>query len=432
MGIPAEADILIVGGGPAGSCAATRLARLGYRVVLVDKTRHPRETVGESILPSAWKYFDLLGVTERVEREGFVKKAGGVVDWENEVTQIQFRDFDYDRPGLHVERAALDHLLLDNARAAGVQVFENVRAEAFVPRGEQDGEVKLLDVANSETRIVRCRFLIDASGQASFIAQQLGARRLDLEFRFVALWGYFTDSRYVSAGGVVRPFEEIAGHAPMTFVSSLGNWGWAWHIPLRKDTSVGIVVPVEDYKKNSAAKSRTDYFLETCRTTGNLACLLEGARLSDDGPRFMRDYSYAPEKIAGPGYFVVGDASGFVDPIFSIGVVMALYSGQLAAWAIDSSLRRPAQADSYRTLFETQMRGRYQLSRTMALPTHDETSDAPRAAKLYFDFISKSEKELMWSAASMTTRSGNLLRTSGSKQGPPPLRRRELQALRFD
>src|SRR5256885_12950752 len=137
MGIPVQTDVLVIGGGPAGSCAATQLARLGSSVMLVDKVRPPRETVGESILPSAWKYFDLLGVTERVEREGFVKKAGGVVDWENEVTQISFRDFDYNRPGLHVERAALDHLLLDNARSTGVQVFENVRAEAFVPRSEE-------------------------------------------------------------------------------------------------------------------------------------------------------------------------------------------------------------------------------------------------------------------------------------------------------
>src|ERR1051326_5354970 len=114
MGIPAKSDVLVIGGGPARGCAATRLARLGYGVVLVDKVSHPRETVGESILPSAWKYFDRLGVTERVEREGFVKKAGGVVDWENEVTQISFRDFDYDRPGLHVERAGLDHFVLGN------------------------------------------------------------------------------------------------------------------------------------------------------------------------------------------------------------------------------------------------------------------------------------------------------------------------------
>jgi flavin-dependent dehydrogenase len=432
MGIPASTDILVIGGGPAGSCAATQLARLGYGVVMVDKVRHPRETVGESILPSAWKYFDLLGVTERVVEEGFVKKAGGVVDWEDEVTQISFRDFDYDRPGLHVERAALDHLLLDNARSAGVAVCENVKAESFLVRGEQDVEASLIDVETKQQASITCRFLVDASGQASFVAQQLGARCLDSDFRFVALWGYFTGSRYVSAGGMVRPFADIPNHPPMTFVSSLGNWGWAWHIPLRKDTSVGIIVPVEDYKRDSAGKSRETYFLDTCGSTGNLARLLESAHLPANGVRLMRDYSYAPEKIAGPGYFVVGDASGFVDPIFSVGVVMALYSGQLAAWAIDSSLRRPAQAPSYRTLFETQMRGRYQLSRTMALPTHDETSDAPRAAKLYFDFISKSEKELMWSAASMTTRSGNLLRTSGESRTPPPLKRRNLQELRFE
>jgi flavin-dependent dehydrogenase len=432
MGIPANTDVLVIGGGPAGTCAATRLVRLGYDVVLIDKVRHPRETVGESILPSAWKYFDLLEVTERVEQEGFVKKAGGVVDWENEVTQISFRDFDYDRPGLHVERAALDLLLLENARSAGVEIFENVRAEKFLVHGEQDVEATLFDADGKEHRSVRCRFLIDASGQSSFVAQQLGARKLDSDFRFVALWGYFTGSRYVSAGGVVRPFADIPQHPPMTFVSSLGNWGWAWHIPLRKDTSVGIVVPVEDYKKQSSGKSREQYFLDTCRSTGNLGKLLEGAHLPEDGVRLMRDYSYAPEKIAGPGYFVIGDASGFVDPIFSVGVVMALYSGQLAAWAVDSALRRPAQAAAYRTLFETQMRGRYQLSRTMALPTHDENSEAPRAAQLYFDFISKSEKELMWSAASMTTRSGNLLRTAGGSSVPPPLKRRNLADLRFE
>src|SRR5437588_6728188 len=158
MSIPAKADILVVGGGPAGSAAATQLARRGYEVVLIDRVQHPRETVGESILPSAWKYFDLLGVTERVEREGFVKKAGGVVDWENEVTQISFRDFDYDRPGLHVERAALDHLLLDNARQAGVQVFENIKAESFAMHGEHDVEARLLDADSKEKTTVRCRF----------------------------------------------------------------------------------------------------------------------------------------------------------------------------------------------------------------------------------------------------------------------------------
>src|SRR5712691_3532912 len=124
MTVVRQADIVVIGGGPAGSTAAVLLARRGYDVVLLDKQHHPRETVGESILPSAWKYFDLLGVSDAIERDGYVKKAGGVVVWGEEITQIAFRDFAYDRPGLHVERDAIDFLLLNNARRSGVRVWE--------------------------------------------------------------------------------------------------------------------------------------------------------------------------------------------------------------------------------------------------------------------------------------------------------------------
>jgi len=111
--------------------------------------------------------------------------------------------------------------------------------------------------------------------------------------------------------------------------------------------------------------------------------------------------------------------------------VVALYAGELAAWAIDSSLRRPANAAAYRTLFETQLAGRVQLYRTVALPCRDDSTPAPDAAKVYFDFIPKAEQQLMWSAASMTSRSGNLVRTGGANWMPPPLKRYDLKALRF-
>ncbi len=432
MAVPANADVLVIGGGPAGRSAATLLARRGYDVVLVDKVRHPRETVGESVLPSAWKYFDLLGVTRAVEHEGFVKKAGGVVAWGDEITQISFRDFAYGRPGLHVERAALDYLLLNNAKAAGAQILEGMRAESFITDDAGNPEVALSTGNGDRAQRMRCRFLIDATGQASFTARQFGTKQLDTDFRFVALWGYFTGSRYVSSDGIIRQFEDIPDHSPMTFVSHLGGWGWAWHIPMRKETSVGIVVSVDDYKKHVGSHASLEhYFLSTCRGIEHLSRLLAPARLTSSGVRIMRDYSYAPDRIAGPGYFVIGDAAGFVDPIFSIGVVMALYSGQLAAWAIDRSLQRPVHAPAYRKLFENQMRGRYELARTMALPVSDGAGDAPDGAKMYFDFFSKSEQELMWSAASMTTRSGNLVRTASDGRAPVVLKRRQLDALRF-
>src|SRR5581483_6368090 len=119
-----------------------------------------------------------------------------VVAWDDEITQIAFRDFGYDRPGLHVERAELDDLLLRNAERAGVRVFEGVRAEGFVT--EDDGStVSLVDEGGRHEH--RCRQVVDATGQASLIARQLRCRRLDDDFRFVALWGYFSGSRYVSA-----------------------------------------------------------------------------------------------------------------------------------------------------------------------------------------------------------------------------------------
>lgn len=428
MKLPDRSDILVIGGGPAGSFCATMLARRGYDVVLVDKSHHPRETVGESVLPAAWKYFDMLGVSDEIASR-FVKKAGGVVVWGDDITQIAFRDFDYDRPGLHVERADLDDLLLRNAQRAGVRVFEGVRAEAFTA-SEDGAEVMLAGAEPGNKQPHRCRYFVDATGQGSFVARKLGCRRLDADFRFVALWGYFEGSQYVTPGGIVRPFEDLPTHPPVTFVTRLGGWGWSWHIPMRRTTSVGLVIPVGDYRRDAAAyASLDDYFLATCRTTPHLNRLVTDARLVDGGVRVLRDFSYVSETMAGPGFLVIGDAAGFVDPIFSIGVVMALYSGQLAAWTIDRALRRPAMAAASRDLFAHQMRGRYELARTMALP--GITGEGRDAAAAYFDFFSQSEKELMWSAASMTTRSGNLVRASGGESGPALLKRRELTGLQF-
>jgi flavin-dependent dehydrogenase len=423
MSIPGRSDVLVAGAGPAGSFAATMLARRGYDVVLVDKVCHPRETVGESVLPAAWKYFDTLGLGNEILCR-FVKKAGGVVAWGDEISEIAFREFGYDRPGLHVERNELDNLLLRNAGRAGARICEGVRAERFAP--VDDGGADVVLVSNDGKQLHRCRHLVDATGQASFVARQLGCRRLDSDFRFVALWGYFARSRYVAAGGLIRRFEEIPNHPPMTFVSRLGGWGWSWHIPMRRLTSVGIVVPVEDYRREAAQhQSLNEYFLATCRATPYLGRLITEARLVGSA-RMLRDFSYLSETVAGPGFLVIGDAAGFIDPIFSIGVVMALYSGHLAAWTIDRCMRRAAEAEAARRLFAHQLRGRYELARTMALP-----GLGSEGAAAYFDFFSEAEKQLMWSAASMTTRSGNLVRASGGASGPAVLRRRELRELHF-
>jgi len=428
MSLPSNTDVLVVGGGPAGSTAAGQLAALGYDVVLIDKQHHPRETVGESVLPAAWKYFDLVGATRAVEDCRFVRKSGGIVAWGDQITQIAFSDFGYDRPGLHVERDEMDDVLLRHAASRGARVYEGWRASS-VATGAGEGARVTVTGEGSSTEVA-CRYLIDATGQASLMARQLGCRRLNDEYRFVALWGYFLDSRYVAPGGVVRPFADLASHPPVTFVTRLGEWGWSWHIPMKRHTSVGLVIPVADYKRDSAAfPSVQAYFLETCRTAGWLGDLLEGATLTNGGVRMMRDFSYVSETLAGPGFLITGDAAGFVDPIFSIGFAIAMYSGNVASWTVDRSLRRAGQAAMARAVFEKQMLGRYRLAHTMALPGVDAA--APEEARTHFNFFSRSEQELMWSAASMTTRSGNLVRTASDGTAPSVLKRRELDRLVF-
>jgi flavin-dependent dehydrogenase len=428
MSLPSKVDILVVGGGPAGSTAAGQLAGLGYDVVLIDKQHHPRQTVGESVLPSAWKYFDLLGVTDAVDQCRFVRKAGGIVAWGDQITQISFKDFAYDRPGLHVERDEMDHVLLRHAASRGVRVFEGYRAGTVVT--DPAGGATVAVTGADECTHVACRYLIDATGQASLMARQLNCRRHNPEYRFVALWGYFRDSRYVDPNGIARPFADLAEHPPVTFVTRLGDWGWSWHIPMKQHTSVGLVIPIDDHKRDSAAFPSLDsYFLETCRTAGYLGDLLDGAVLTNGGVRMMRDFSYVSETLAGPGFLITGDAAGFVDPIFSIGFAIAMYSGNIAAWTVDRSLRRPAQAELTRGVFTNQMLGRYQLAHTMALPGVEAAT--PEEARQHFDFFSRSEKELMWSAASMTTRSGNLVRASSNGATPSVLKRRELAAIQF-
>ena len=358
-----------------------------------------------------------------------MKKAGGIVCWGDELTEISFRDFAYDRPGLHVERDSFDLLLLNAARGAGVEVREGVRAENFV-EPEEGGRGKLTVVEQDGGKsLLFPRILIDASGQAGFLARLRDWRRLDPDFRFVSLWGYFSGSRYVGAGGIVRPFEQLRAHPPMTFVSKLANWGWAWHIPMRRLTSVGVNIPVEIYRQEASRFASTqDYFLATCASARHLGDLISGATLTGSNVRAIRDYSYATTRIAGPGFFLVGDAAAFVDPIFSLGVVLAAYSARLAAWAIDRSLREPEKATHHRELFTRQMLGRYHLARAMALPADKAQANAD--AKTYFNFFSESEKQLMWSAASMTTRSDNVVRAADGDPRPQ-LKRRDLPALQF-
>src|SRR5438552_10348097 len=194
--IPVKADVVVIGGGPAGSTAANLLAQKGYEVVLLDRARHPRLTVGESVLPHVWKYVDAVGATKDIEQARFIQKAGGTTVWRGVIRQVSLADFGFRRPSLHVERDEFDEILLRVAQRRGVQVFEEVGARQV----HLDTTAKGVDYADrrcGEEGRINCRYIVDASGQGAVIAKQLGLRESDKDLRFMSIWGYYDDSAYI-------------------------------------------------------------------------------------------------------------------------------------------------------------------------------------------------------------------------------------------
>lgn len=407
--IPEKCDVVVIGGGPAGSLAGTYLSRAGYDVVLFDKQKHPRPVVGESLIPDFWKYCDEARVSDKIAADGFLQKAGGTVDWHGTTRRIAFRDFGYTRPALHVERDRFDHILLTHARANGVKVCEQVAVQGADFGVDSGSAVTYRHVEDGHSGKISCRFVVDASGQNAVIARQLGLRVIDEDFRFMSVWGYFEGSKYLAADGQMYPAASARSVPPTTYVTSVpgtGGWGWCWHIMLRDCTSVGLVLPLDTMKTVKDGRlSWESYFLGQCRALPRMRELLADAQLRAGSVNVIRDYSYSTTRVCGPGFFLVGDAAGFVDPIFSIGVVLGMYSAHAAAWAIDRIFRFPQRMAQHQATYTGQLRARMELSRALALPQHEISGAATRGAKQAVRFADSQARALMLAASSLTARS---------------------------
>src|SRR3990172_5129471 len=217
VNIPKRCDVVVIGGGPAVSTTATLLRQKGYSVALFDRAKHPRYKVGESMIPHFWKYCELSGVDQKIDAEGFIQKAGGTVVWNGVIRQMQFKDFGYVRPALHVERDRFDQILLEHARECGTQVYEEVAVLGADFAVGDSVTVNYRRTGEGTCDLIRCCFVVDASGQDAVIARQLGVRVIDDGFRFMSIWGYFKDSKYVAADGRAYPFECLRSVHPTTF-----------------------------------------------------------------------------------------------------------------------------------------------------------------------------------------------------------------------
>jgi halogenation protein CepH len=307
----------------------------GHRVLLVEKESLPVYKIGESLLPATIHGIcGMLGVTEELENQNFVRKLGGTFRWGKNKEPWTFAFAGSSRfqgPTSHayqVERIKFDAILLNNARRKGVEVLEGHRVEDVLLRDGRVSGLRLVDKAGTE-RAVNSRYVIDASGHTSTIARHAGQRIFSKFFRNIALFGYF-----MNAGRLPVP------DSGNIFCAAFDK-GWFWYIPLSDClTSVGAVIGQEHSSLLRQGYERA--LSELIASCEPIRVLLSGAtrcyHVPYDEVRVRKDYSYCNTSFWKSGLVLVGDAACFVDPIFSSGVHLATYSALLAARSINTSL----------------------------------------------------------------------------------------------
>lgn len=346
-----SADIIVIGGGPGGSAAATMLACQGWQVLLLEREHFPRPHIGESLLPASIPILEELGVLPAVAAAGFLKKWGATMVWGRDKQPWSWYFGETNRRYPHayqVWRPLFDQLLLDNAAAQGVTVRQGCQVtqvlfEASDPtvampgiESENPAAGRVVGVQfRDESGIMSTAaapFVLDASGQSALLGRQLNLRRWDESFRNLAVYAYYAD-----AGRLDPPAEGNI------FIESYAN-GWLWTIPLHTgQASVGAVV---DGIAGAAQVQQLGLagFLDSQLAQGPHTAKLLAAARRVSAPQLVKDWSYACDPLAGAGYALLGDAACFIDPLFSSGVHLALMSGVLAAAYATTALRRPEMA----------------------------------------------------------------------------------------
>jgi geranylgeranyl reductase family protein len=322
-------DVAIIGGGPAGSTAATLLARAGRRVVVFEREKFPRFHIGESLLPASMKVFTRLGVSEKFRRAGFIEKFGGDMAGSDSKKGVKFYFEDgygskCDR-SYQVTRAHFDEILLDHAAENGAEVHEEtiVESAAFADAGVH---LRVLH-KNEPARELSARYLIDASGRNSFIGVKFNLKKNYEELHKFSIFAHYI--------GVDR--EEGRDGTLTRMIRGLDRWFWM--IPLTSErSSIGIVVDIAVFR--TARQSPERFFEEALAEQPLILQSMRGAERVT--PVYTAtDFSYRNTKLVGDRWLLAGDAAGFIDPVFSSGVFLAVMSGELAADVLCEAFDHP-------------------------------------------------------------------------------------------
>ncbi len=330
---PPDTDVIVIGGGPSGSATATLLAQHGHKVTLLERDHFPRFHIGESLIPQTYHVIKRLGMLPKMQTSHFVKKFSVQFVTEHGKLSEPFYFCDHkpeeSSQTWQVRRSEFDHLLLTNAKEHGVTVHEGARVLEVLFEGSRAVGVRV-KLEDGGEREVRAKVVVDASGQSSMLIDKFNLRLWDADLKKAAVWTYWK--------GAYRDQGQDEGATIV--IQTKDKKGWFWYIPLHDDiVSVGVVAAHEYLFQNRGTKDyETIYNEEVARCPGVQPRIANATRC--DIFRAQKEYSYRATKAAGDGWALVGDAFGFLDPLYSSGVLLALTSAQMAADCIAEGLAK--------------------------------------------------------------------------------------------
>ncbi len=322
--------VVVIGGGPAGATVSTLIAQQGYDVELFEREKFPRYHIGESLIPETYWVLKRLGMLEKMKRSPFIKKHS--VQFVNASGKQSAPFYFYDNKPhecsqtWQIRRSEFDTMMLRNAESQGVKVHEGARVLDVILEGERAVGVQVV-TENGETRTVRADVVVDASGQSSLLINKFKLRVSDPVLNKGVLWSYFEEA-----------YRDTGKDEGATIVLSLQNkQGWFWYIPMQDNiVSVGVVADFE-YLFKGRESHETTYAEEMENCPAVIERVSMGKKIAP--VKATKDYTYRASRATGDGWVLVGDAFGFLDPLYSSGVLLALKSGELAADAIVEGLQ---------------------------------------------------------------------------------------------
>ena len=325
-------DVIVIGGGPAGSTTAALVAEYGHRVLLLEREAFPRFQIGESLMPGTYWSFKRLGMLDKLKKSAFVKKYSVQFFGSSGKGSAPFYFFKHDSHEssitYQVLRSEFDLMMLDNAREKGAEVVQGTSVHQVHFKGDRATGVQIKN-RNGQRKDAFARVIVDATGRSALISRKLKTKTVEPKLKKASIFTHFK--------GGVR--DKGIDEGATLILHTQDKDSWFWYIPLPDDVvSVGVVGGLDTLlqKRSGTPHEIFDEELEKCPPMRE--------RLASANPLFpmkvTQDFSYRSRAAAGEGWVLVGDAFGFIDPVYSSGVFLALKSGEMAADAIHEAIEK--------------------------------------------------------------------------------------------